>query len=81
VFPRFIHVLSDGHVPVRTFGPATVRSPEFSGDQLFIVDILAIPTGELEPGEHPWKEGKKAAYVKGDPENLIDWEQDPHKVV
>jgi hypothetical protein len=46
-----------------------------------VIGYGTIPTGELEPGEHPWKEGKKAAYVKGDPENLIDWEQDPHKVV
>jgi hypothetical protein len=46
-----------------------------------VIGYGTIPTGELEPGEHPWKEGKKTAYVKGDPENLIDWEQDPHKVV
>jgi hypothetical protein len=46
-----------------------------------VIGYGSLPTGKLWHSEHPWKDGKEAAYVKGDPENLIDWEQDSQKVV
>ena len=46
-----------------------------------VIGYGTILTGKLLPGAHPWKDGKKAAYVKINFENLIDSQKNPEKVL